>query len=146
MAIGLQIKDGDYVIACRRVNFVQNKEKTGRDFAKMLMTDAVAQETPTKYYRYNHNYGTYLNRRQLYRGVGKNRVIDIVKSLLELSIQNYIKLQEQRTNLSASEVIENIDYLAYWDPVKKNTVSIKFYIELASGEELEPEDFELRVV
>jgi hypothetical protein len=129
MAIGLKIVDGDYIIDnSGTVVSVSGKDKCARDFEKMLITEATNPELDESTDRYNPIYGTRLNDKALYSGVGIDSAVDMINFMLAQAIQYYITLQEQRNNLSADEIISDIEFTTYPDIENKQQVLIDFTV------------------
>ena len=116
MAVGLKIIDGDYVINNDgTILGISGNDKGKRDFEKMLLTDAVDMEKNPNTIRYNPLYGTKLNHKDLFKNVKTTVAGDIIDSLIREAVDYYLKLQENRTNLTAEEIITDIEIYTYPD-------------------------------
>ena len=130
MAIGLQIKNGDWVIDNRKVVIVQKQDKVKRDVHKFLTTDSEYEDTLTTFSRYNPKYGVELNKRSLYRGLSIDTMIDQMNKSLSASLKWFLALQESRANLSAEEVIQDMQFYVFQDPDSKTSLKLKVQLLL----------------
>ena len=134
MAVGLKIVNGDFSInASGTVDVVTESEKAIRDFGKMLITKKEYPENLTTYTRYNPNYGTELDNRSRYAGLSRTAIRDVVISLLNEGIINYIALQESRTNLSLGEIITSVNFDAFYDIQDKRNLVVPITISTAGS-------------
>lgn len=134
MAVGLKIVNGDYVIKeDGSLDTLTGSRKCARDFEKMLKTESVNFNLDPNNSRYNPYYGTQLYNKDMLKGLSPSTIIDVLNSTLKTSIDYYIKLQEQRNNLSVNEVISDIQYIVYQDPTNKQQIIINFKITNGSG-------------
>lgn len=134
MAVGLKIEQGDYHIReDGKAETVSNNEKCLRDFGKMLKTDAVNFDIDPNNKRYNPYYGIKLRNANLLKGLPLSSRIDVINDSLKESVSYYIKLQEQRTNLSVGEIITDIQYIVYADPKNSQRIIVNFKITNGSG-------------
>ena len=137
MAVGLQIRNGDFVfLPSGHFNFVTGKEKASRDFYKMLCTEVESEENITGFYRYNPLYGTELHRKDLFYELTDKEALQLAQILIKQSIQNYIRLQEARKNLSVGEIITSITHNTYMvtDPQLGRKIVVDIQMSLATGE------------
>ncbi len=128
MATGLKFINGDFIITSKNLEFVQDIDKTRRDFVKFLLTDKETTDNKTTYTRYNPLYGTEINRVNLYRNLTSKSIMDLMEQKLGESIKYYIALQEARSNLSTGEVITDLTYSVYQDI--SNPQKIKFTLQM----------------
>lgn len=134
MAVGLKIINGDFTInASGAVDVVTETEKAIRDFGKMLVTKKEYPENLTTYTRYNPTYGTELDNRSRYAGLSRSTIRDVVISLLNEGIVNYISLQEKRTNLSLGEIVTSVNFDAFYDIEDKRNLVVPITISTASN-------------
>lgn len=134
MAVGLKIVDGDFIInGSGTVDVVTESEKAVRDFGKMLVTKKEYPENLTTYTRYNPKYGTELDNRSKYAGLSRELIRDVVISLLNEGITEYIILQETRSNLSLGEVITSVNFDAFYDIQDKRNLVVPITISTASN-------------
>ena len=116
MAVGLKIAGGDFIInPSGQVEIVEQSDKCSRDFGKMIITDTEYPGNATPYYRYNPDYGTQLNNKNMYRGLSRMAVRDTVIMLLNEAINAYLRLQEGRTNLDYGEIITGVEFDVYYN-------------------------------
>lgn len=134
MAVGLKIIDGDFVIReDGAIDTITGNQKCARDFEKMLKTESVNFDIDPNNARYNPYYGTQLYNRDLLKGLSPSAIIDTLNSSIKESIGYYIKLQEKRRNLSANEIITDIQYIVYQDPENKQRIIVNFKVTNGSG-------------
>jgi hypothetical protein len=146
MAEGLKFVNGDWSIGHNgAVEVVTGREKLSRDFNKMMTTDAETPQNQTDYYRYNPAYGNYVNNPSLFSNMPQTDKLNAISELMYNTIQNYLTLQEERTNLSLAEVIANIDFDTYFDVYDPTKVIIPIRITNGEGLELSQVEFEQRV-
>lgn len=129
MAVGLKIVGGDFVVNnSGTLDIVEQNEKCSRDFGKMLTTDKEFVGNETTFVRYNPNYGTELNNRTQYRGMSRGAIRDTVVILLNDAINTYLRLQENRNNLDLGEVINYVNFEAFYDvrDLRNIIVEVKF--------------------
>jgi len=126
MAVGLKIVNGDFTFnRSGKVQTVSQTDKCTRDFGKMLRTKSEYAGNETSFDRYNPTYGTQLDNKNLFRGLSKSSIRDVAIMTLNEALKNYLTLQESRANLSLGEIITGIDFDAYYDLQKVNTLFIK---------------------
>jgi len=138
MAVGLKIQNQDFVLlGSGQLEFITGKEKCSRDFYKMLCTEVESESNLTGLYRYNPTYGTELYKRELFNDLTDKEVLQVAQVLVKQAIQNYIRLQESRKNLSLGEIITGVEHRAYivTDPTYGRKVVVNINLSLASGEQ-----------
>lgn len=135
MAIGLSIISKDIVISNNgTLDLISGQDKVSRDFKKMLQTDVESPNNTTSYYRYNPLYGTELNRRELYNGLSRQSILEVINLLCNQAIKNYIALQESRDNLDIEEVITAVNYHTVYDNYTPSLIRFNVTLTLANGE------------
>lgn len=116
MAVGLKVINGDIIInSAGKLDIVEESDKGSRDFGKMLITSKEFPSNKTSYSRYNPNYGTELSNKDLFTGLSRVMVRDLVISLLNEAIKDYLALQEARANLDLGEVITGVNFDVYYN-------------------------------
>ena len=146
MAIGLKIVNGDFVIdGSGALEYATEGEKCLRDFGKMLVTNNEGMDNVTTYYRYNPAYGNQLRNLSRQTGLQKNALLNFAKELMYITIDNYLKLQEDRKNLSEGEIIISINYDVYFDPDNPSLILIPIKITNGLGQMFTLEEFEERI-
>jgi hypothetical protein len=128
MAAGLKIVDGDIVIqSSGMIETTSGSRKCLRDFAKMVTTKSEFASNESSTYtssineassvstRYNPSYGTELDNFALYRGLSRAAARDMVIMKLNEAIDNYLRLQESRTNLELGEIISYVNFDVVYD-------------------------------
>lgn len=113
MATGLKIENGDFVITNKEIELLNGYEKLKRDLLKFLLTEKENLRNTTDYYRYNPNFGTDINNKELYINMNYSTKVDLVKEKLGACLRYYIAVQESRSNISLDEIISNIDLLVF---------------------------------
>ena len=138
MATGLTIVNGDFVInGSGQVDTVSQEDKCIRDFGKMIATDREFFGNETSYDRYNPNYGIELNNSSLFYGLSRLAVRDIVISILNQDIRDYLTMQENRNNLDLGEIITSVNLEAYYDVEDLRNIILEIRIKTAySGQEI----------
>ena len=138
MAVGLKIIDGDVVVNNRgTLDVSSGNDKCLRDFGKMLQTQKENDKNFTEYYRYNPEYGTNLGQKELFNGISRHAAVTTINLLIEEAIQDYLSIQESRSNLSPEEIITNVDYHTYFDPDNKSQIICSIKITNGHGEEID---------
>lgn len=138
MAVGLKIQNQDIIITgSGQVEFVSGKEKCSRDFYKMLCTEVESESNSTGLYRYNPLYGTELHKKEIFNDLTDKEALELAQILIKQAIQNYIKLQESRKNLSLGEIITGITHRVYMlnDVQVGRKIIANIDLSLASGEQ-----------
>ena len=134
MAVGLKMISGDFIINnSGTLDIVTETDKAVRDFGKMLITKKEYQENITTFTRYNPTYGTELDNRSKYSGLSRAAIRDVVVTLLNEAITNYIALQEQRTNLSVGEIVTSVNFDAFYDIEDKRNLVVPITFSSAGG-------------
>ena len=116
MAIGLKIVNGDVVFnTSGSLEFITPGVKCARDFGKFLSTDQEFESNQESFYRYNPDYGTELDNRNLYLGLSRLAIRDTITKKLNEAINWYLRLQEGRINLNIEEIIASVKFDVYYD-------------------------------
>ena len=137
MAVGLRIVEGDFIVnESGTLETLLPSQKCARDLGKVLVTEIENYNNETEYYRYNPNYGTYLNNTLLYSNLSRVAARDAVVLGLNTALANYLSLQESRLNLDMDEIITgiNFDVMFNAEDMKELLINIR-YTTLSSGEQ-----------
>jgi len=134
MAVGLKMINGDFILnPSGKVEMVNEVDKCIRDFGKMIITDQEYDGNTTTYERYNPDYGTVINNKNLYTGLSRMGKRDAVIMALNDSIASYLRLQESRDNLDFGEVITSVNFDAFYDVRDMRNLIIDIKFETAYG-------------
>lgn len=146
MASGLKIINGDFSIGFDGiVKLVEGNEKCLRDFGKMLQTSAQSDDDLSEYYRYNPNYGSLLDK-LITHNMSKSTILEVANSLMYVTIRNYLDLQETRDNLSAEEIILDINFEIYFDVQDPTLLRIPIKLTNSKGITYSVGEFEQRFI
>jgi len=146
VASGLQIVNGDFVIGhTGAVEIVEKGPKCLRDFGKMLQTSSESSDNQTEYFRYNPTYGSLLDK-LITHNMSKSTILEIASSLLYATIQNYLELQETRDNLTAGEIIIDVNFDVNFDVRTPGLLVIPMSITTSEGVTYNLGEFEQRFV
>jgi hypothetical protein len=136
MAIGLKFIDGDFIVnLLGKAEISVQEEKCARDFGKMLITSKEFAGNETNFLRYNPNYGTDLDNTNLFVGLSRATIRDVVISILNANISNYVAMQESRNNLDYGEIITNVNFEVYYDADDLRKLLLDIKISTALGGE-----------
>lgn len=138
MAIGLDIIDGDFVVnPSGSVSYIENADKCARDFNKMMCTQSVDSNVTTTmdgYYRYNPDYGVGFYGGSAFSSLKQSQMIDTFNIILKSAINNYIAMQDNRTNASLGETILKVTFNTYFTKADPSTLYCTIQVQTASAE------------